>query len=289
MAVKIGLPLWIGNLVSKNDLLTDILDAKNFGIDFFEVSLDYPIPFKSNDKFFELLEKIKENGLGISIHAPWRDMVLATPYEELGIAVVDTIYKSIYTVKDFVSEKYVNIHPFTMQRIDILDNRKDIIKSLRRNIKLLVSKLKTIDEEFVILLENIGKGFGSEPSDLLEAINGLENVGLCFDIGHLAYHFCRDLKNYYESFYDYLKEVAQILSGQNILVVHLHDVDEKCREHLLIGEGKLSFKQIYKIISSLKPRYVVYEVFRSIKEKIMFKSVLRNISDQITWVRIYLH
>jgi len=289
MAVKIGLPLWIGNLISKDNLLANILDAKNSGIDFFEVSLDYPIPFKNSNKFFELLEKIKENGLGISIHAPWRDMVFATPYEELGTAVVDTIYKSIYAVKEFVSEKYVNVHPFTMQKIDILDNRKDVIKSLRRNTELLISKLKTIDEEFVLLLENVGKGFGSEPSDLLEAVEGLENVGLCLDIGHLAHHYCRDLKNYYESFYNYLKEVTQILSGQNVLVIHLHDVDEKCREHLLIGEGKLAFKQIYKIISPLKPRYVVYEVFRSTKEKITFKSILRNIGEQITWVRIYLH
>lgn len=288
MSIKIGIPLWIGNFINH-----DVEDVFNlisiYKMDLVEISIDYPWPYKEIELLNSIIREAGRYDVSIGFHAPWRDIPLATPYDYLGEHIIILLSQILNPILDKLSyETYVVLHPLTMQRIDIFDNRKDIISKMRKRILSLREK---INKNASILLENLTKGFGSEPSYLREIIIELNkyNIGLCLDIGHLATRYFRELRNAYNDFYDYLKEVIDILNDTNVLTVHLHDTDGKRHEHLLVGEGVLEFKKVLKLLSLLKPRYVVYEMFRSRKTMVTLEEILKIVNGQRTWVRIYIH
>jgi deoxyribonuclease-4 len=288
MVVKIGLPIWIGGLINID--LTNLLQLfRKYSVELVEISIDYPWPFREWRLLEELINELVESGIHIGIHAPWRDIVLATPYSILGEAIEKLLVEILGKVLELIPYKtYIVLHPLTMQRIELFNNRIDIIENLK---KRLLSLDKALNNKATLLLENLTKGFASEPSYLREVIKSVnsDNIGICLDIGHLAARYIRELRNRYSDFYEYLEEVVEIINDVSVETIHIHDVDNKGSEHLLVGEGFLEFKKIFKTISSLKPSYIIYEMFRSKKTKPSLEEILRIISGQRTWVRIYIH
>ncbi len=285
--VHFGIPLWIGGVIKGYHEKLDIIKDK--GLDTIELSIDYPWPYSEKELLIRVVETIKKNKLLLAIHAPWRDLPFSTPYSIIGNAIVKVLVENIMSLSEFLDNTYIVIHPFTMQRIELFNNRKDIITSTRNYIKELIKDLSSKGVEITILLENLTKGFASEISHLVEIIEGLDKTGICLDVGHLASRYNRELTNRYNDFYEYLVEVVEILNDINVTTIHIHDVDRNNKEHLLIGEGILQFKKIYKIISKLRPQYIIYEVFNSKKESLTFEKIIRNIEEQISWGKIYLH
>ncbi len=282
--IDIGIPIWMGNI--GEDLATGFENLRKHGVNMIELSIDYPWPFKEYQKLEQVIQLARQNNMHINIHAPWRDIILASPYEEIGEASINVILKSITNLLDKV-HSYIVVHPLTMQRLDISDNRREAIQRFRQNIDLLAKKLND-RHEVVVVVENLAGGIGAEPGDLASALDGLDHVGLCLDIGHLASRYKRFLTNYYEDFYTYLKDVVESISGIDVPVIHIHDVDEHGREHLLIGEGFIDFKRVFKTISGLRPRNIVFEVFRSKNLRVNLSTIAKNIGDAISWAKIYL-
>ncbi len=286
--VYVGIPLWIGSFInhSVEEITKLLLDNK---IDFVELSIDYPWPQKQDDLLRKVILSFT-NDFKIAIHAPWRDLPLASPYNNIRKAVVSELLEIIDNIYRVYGEiEYIIFHPLTMQRIELFDNRKDVIDALRNSLIEIATKLP---KKTYLLIENLTRGFGSEISDLVEALDTIKynNVGLCLDIGHLASRYIREIteSNIYSDFYEYLKDVIGIIGKTPVPVIHMHDVDDKGREHLIIGDGGLSFKTIYKLIRVLKPKYIVYEMFRSRKTKININEVARIIGGQKSWVKVYL-
>ncbi len=260
--------------------------ARNVGINMVELSIDYPWPYDKKELLSEVLEGIVGSDLGLAIHAPWRDIPFSTPYPYLGDALIRIINDAYVNIREYVKPLYIVIHPQTLQRMELFDNRKHAVMRTRERLEKLID---ITNGETPILLENITRGFASEISNLIEIIDGIDNTGICLDVGHLASRYNRELTQHYDSFYDYLEDVVKSLSDVKVYAIHLHDVDRNNKEHLLIGEGQLQFKRIYKIVSKIKPRHVVYEVFNSKKSKITIDTLIRNIEEQVSWGRIYLH
>ncbi len=284
MKAKYGIPIWIGNVF--DNIIKKIDTFREFGLDFVELSIDYPWPYKQVDLLEKTVSTIMKNGLLIGVHMPWRDLPFATPYNLIGEAVLSTIREVTEKLRSLTpSLEYILVHPSTMQRIELYDNRRDIINSLRARIETLTETYP----DMIIVIENLSKGFAAEISNLIEAVENIDHAGICLDIGHLAARYVKELKDHYDSFYDYLDEVLSMLDGINVPVIHLHDIDEKGREHLLVGEGFLKFKDIYKKISRLEPGYLVYEMFKSRKEKPTIDKILKLVKEQVSWAKIYLH
>ncbi|ADI32268.1 TIM barrel protein [Staphylothermus hellenicus] len=288
MSIKIGIPLWIGNFTGHS--IEEVINLiSTYRIDLIEISIDYPWPYKEVDLLNNLILEAINYDIKISLHAPWRDIPFATPYDYLGEHIIKLLSQILNPILNKLPyETYIVLHPLTMQRIDILNNRKDIVSKTRKRMYLL---RELINKNTSILLENLSRGFGSEPSYLREIVLGLDkyNVGLCLDIGHLATRYFRELDNVYSDFYEYLREVITMLNDIYIPTVHLHDTDGKTHEHILIGEGKLDFKKVLKTLSKLKPNHIIYEMFRSRKTKPTLEEILKIVAGQRTWVRIYMH
>ncbi len=283
MTLLFGFPTWMGNI--HEGLADKLADIRGHGIGLLELSLEYPWPYSHTGDLDVFLNKTRETGFTMGIHAPWRDVPLASPYDAMDNALLKIILDSAeYIVKRGINPEYIVLHPSTMQKIELFDNRRDIVGKLRNRIERLLERL-----EIPLLLENLTRGFASEVSHLIESIDGLDGAGICLDVGHLAARYNRELREHYQSFYDYLEEVVNMLSGTRVPVLHIHDVDRLNHEHLLIGEGVLEFKRIYKIVSRLRPRFIIFEIFKSRKGAITLEKILGIIGDQASWARIYIH
>ncbi len=283
--IDIGIPIWLGNL--SEDIASGLNSLFAHGVNMIELSIDYPWPFKESCRLQKIIALAKQNNMHINLHAPWRDIILASPYGEIGKASIEVILRSVNDLINEVSS-YIVVHPLTMQRLDISNNRKEALLKFRENIRELTRKLNLGSHNIMIVVENLVGGIGAEPGDLAATLEGLDHVGLCLDIGHLASRYKRYLSGYYEGFYTYLKDVVESISGISVPVIHIHDVDEHGREHLLIGEGFLDFKQVFKIISKLGPKNIVFEVFRSKNLRVDLNTIAKNIGDAVSWAKIYM-
>ena len=294
MAIKVGLSLWINSfLKEKPDKLLDKLLNNN--IDFIELSIDYPWPYNRRDLLFKALDFIRDRKLYLGLHAPWRDLAIASPYEDISEASVRVVIDSLKNILDkYDIVKYVVIHASTHQKIEVLDSLEDLNEKLVKRIEKIYSGISKYNNVY-LLIENLSYSIAGNMDFLVKALEktSIERIGFCLDIGHLARYYNRNIagSGYYRDFYDYLREVLDLINNtlnDRVLTVHLHDVDNE-NEHLLIGEGFLNFKEIYRLLGLIKPEYVVYEVFRSKKRKINIESILDVIGAQKTWLRIYAY
>ena len=121
--------------------------------------------------------------------------------------------------------------------------KQEEIKDYKKNLKKARESLVKLNQEF----ENSGVRLGIEnlptkghsgttscelpiySKDLIYLINGLDNVGICFDIGH-----ANTLKNP-------IKFYEEISKSGKIWDMHLHDNAGKRDSHLAIGKGNINW------------------------------------------------
>ncbi len=103
------------------------------------------------------------------------------------------------------------------------------LNSYSKRVKLAVENLPT--------LGHFGNPSNELPiyvKDLLYLVEGLDNIGICFDIGH-----ANTVKNSLE-FYDEIKETGKIWD------MHLHDNNGDKDDHLAIRKGNINWKDFLK-------------------------------------------
>ena len=81
-------------------------------------------------------------------------------------------------------------------------------------------------------VENLsGNRPGSTLADMLKMIDGLgDHVGICFDIGHAV-----------QAGLDIIHELKTAVSAKKLFSLHIHDVNEKGKDHFVPGEGKINW------------------------------------------------
>ncbi|MCD6300605.1 MAG: sugar phosphate isomerase/epimerase, partial [Staphylothermus sp.] len=94
--VNIGIPLWIGTFTNQSveEINRILLENK---IELIELSIDYPWPQKQVELLRNAITCFANN-FKISIHAPWRDLPLATPYENIRKTVVKELLNIINSI-----------------------------------------------------------------------------------------------------------------------------------------------------------------------------------------------
>lgn len=294
LAIKPGLSLWINSFLKKE--YSKLLSLIREYVEHVEISIDYPWPYSREELLFSILDFIRDNNFYLGLHAPWRDIALASPYDEIGNASVNVIIDSLRKILEKHNDiKYLVIHVSTHQKNELINWFNEVISKIVMRIKKISSEISKYNDNIYLLIENLSSGISGNIDFLVKILETIdcENIGFCIDIGHLARYYNKYIagSNYYSDYYDYLREVSNILRtvlGDKVLVVHLHDIDND-NEHLVIGEGFLNFKEIYRLLNIVKPEYAVYEIFRSKKKKLEIKELLRIVGAQKTWLKIYIH
>ncbi len=281
----VGVSLWLNSFKRTNpSTIIKLAIANRLGL--FEISIDYPWPYHNVNLLDEIVRLALDHNLRLGFHAPWRDLSLTTPYDVLGEAVVKVLIDSINYVQRLVEPSYIVVHPSTSQALEIIPSRYELIG---KAVKRLQRICRVLRSNSMLIVENLSSGFSSDLDALINIIEETDcsNIGLCLDIGHLAVYYNKFVAhtNYYSSFYDYLEEVIDILrsSSIHVNVVHVHDVVDG-NDHLVIGDGELDFKKIYRVIANINPMYIVFETFKSLYGRPSLEHVFNVVGVQKEWL-----
>ncbi len=234
----IGTLLWYGDFPFRGA----IKKLCEIGFDYFELSLDYPLPDICDYK--ELRDYITDLGIGIAFHAPL-DVFTAQPRDEIFRASLRVFRRCLKFASKF-DTLYFNFHiNYAVSTYEFLDVKEKIIKNGIRACKEAVK---------------LGREFGFDVCieydwrfDERFLIDGLK---ITLDIGHFVLNQLRNNnRNYLKSLRDFVKKF-----DDKILVLHLHDCNTcELIDHLSLGVGDLNLKEILKIVGVR--RYILLETF----------------------------
>jgi len=279
MGILLGAPVWYGN----RPLEKTVEELYKLGLDFFEFSLDYPLPDCMDDEekkgFKRLLEAFD---LKIGFHSPL-DTPIAHPRGEVADACRTVLRRCIEFSADFrplVHYYNFHLHP-RVPTFKLKDVREEItIKGLER-----CKEITSIASEFGIAVSVENDLVPFEWSDLI--LNALSLLApqlyLTFDVGHaiMAELIHLGRKKQAGNYQDYLKRWIE-QCGEKILVVHVHDCSRtgnEMQDHLSLGSGDLDFEVIFDLVKSTGCKYLVIETFWKNKEKMRmdYEEVRRNV------------
>ncbi len=293
-----GISVWYGTVkgaVGSEQRIPDftrILIEQGYNL--YEVSIDYPWPFSERESFEVLLNTLVENGGLIALHAPWRDLALASPIEDVRRTSIDVVIKNLDLVVGKYDVKYVVAHlhsQTSMGRVLIKANWDKVIESAVKSLYELSEWSKR--SGVPICVENMPRGASSHLEFLSQLSNSMECLAL--DVGHFYTSYI-DL--YEERYSDYYNALTHALStfNEKTKVVHLHDVivvDSKpfkdVVDHVVPGQGVLDYRRVLKILSGFKVEHVIVEAFiASDGRHVKLSDLPSYLREYTTWVKVYL-
>jgi len=266
--MKFGRPVWHGNKPFENTFKT----AQESGFDYIEFSLDFPYPENFSENEIKLLKSLKKKyGLDLAFHAPWGDVSIAHPREEISNASLKVFEKCIKFAENMDS-LYFNFHnSIKVPTLKFEDVKNKAYKKALES----MSELAKSSEVILTLENNSFLEFFGKTEDF-EHIN--EKLKICLDVGHVAACSWRGKTDFKKDLEEWIKKFKN-----KIHVVHLHDFkgDAKTYEdHLTIGSGNLDFNFISKAIKLIKCNYVNIELYKFNSDPIIdFKSNLKLVKE----------
>jgi sugar phosphate isomerase/epimerase len=273
MRILLGAPVWYGNRPFKRT----IEELYRLGLDYFEFSLDYPLPECMKEKEREAMKGLLEEfGLKIAFHSPL-DIAVAHPRKELADASMAILRRCMAFSAEFHPlSLYYNFHLHPKVSTYMFE---DVRAELKRKGLSRCDEIAKMASEFGIPVSVENDLIPFERSDLIHEALSSTNLSFTFDIGHaiMAEVMHPSMKG--GSYMDYLERwVARC--GANLLVVHLHDCSLTAkRDHLSLGRGELDFTQIFDLLKRTSCNYAVIETFwrNTEKEEMNYDEMRRNV------------
>jgi len=203
--------------------------AKEAGFQFVELLNEWPNRLTAENwrTFKEVLDSC---GLGLTLHAPFSDINIASFNERIRRASLEEVLESV-RIGALMDALVVTIHPGHCSPISV-KNRGAYLKIHRKSLE----EIGRFSEEYGVTVgvENMPKFpilDAGTVERLLELVDGVD-VGITFDVGHLNTTE-RDFKGFIDAF------------GERIVHVHLHDNRGERDEHLAPGRGNVPWKEFY--------------------------------------------
>ncbi len=274
----VGFPARILNIKEFRKTIKEIAEEE---FNFIELSLDYPIPFNIEEsKIRSVLKEIKDYGMEIAFHGPWRDLSLASPINEVREASLSYVVKTMEFSSKF-NPLYYNIHLFSNQSMRIRSVKEDILKAGIKSVNTLLLKAKNYDLK-ILIEKNESQCFGTLDW-ICKIADEIDEVYFTLDLGHLvpAYKLERNSLN---ELYGLIGDWIRILKNK-LLVCHVHDILFSCGsvvDHLAIGNGILNMEDIFDMLFKSHIEYVVFECFR---KRVNGKIVEAHPRDLRNWVK----
>jgi len=236
--MKLGLSLLftLGKPLRKAlEVLPRALDA---GVEVIEL-VDEALHSLRGRKIDMVIKAFSGLDVSISVHAPFVDMNIGSPYEPMRRFCILRHFKSMEAAKRIGATSWV-FHPGL--RTGITHHYPGVEwRSTMRSLRELYGRAEELGLE--ALLEN-----GPEPfpfvlkkvedfERLFSEVGGDIDIKLAFDIGHA--HICGQVGEFIRSF------------GPHIRYVHAHDNDGKSDLHLGIGKGTVDWPSVVEELKSI--------------------------------------
>ncbi len=258
---SIGFPLWLGD---RRKFTAKVNEACEAGFDYIELSFDYPWPIPDSSTPRSLVKLIREVGLEVAIHGAWRDVRLASPISEVREASVKYTIKTLEYAREF-NPMYVVLHISTDQAVKEVGEYEELIAEAA--ITSIREILRSAEEyEVNVVFENVPSQYCASIDQMKRIVADIENIKVCFDIGHAQVHAIRAYKNRKIE----VKELVDIWFdelGDKIRGVHVYDCLVQGRwidEHITPSPNSESIKALISAVKSrsLSLDFTVVEAFR---------------------------
>lgn len=218
------------------------------GYDGWEIVADGNYKLDNPDCFKKIQEVIASTHLGVTVHAPFGDLNLATLNDPIWRESIRQICTCITHASAFTNR--ITIHPGYLSPVGKLMPQK--VWNLQKEALRQIGKCAA-EHSVVACLENmIGvKEFLCQlPEELIGMTDGVEGIGMTFDFGHA------NTLGKVNNFLPYVNKASHI---------HIHDNHGMSDEHLALGDGNINWNSIGKTIAENYSGVVVIEG-RSIEE-----------------------
>ncbi len=282
--VRVGINLWFKDLKNLGEILAK---ARSVGMDHVEISLDYPFGIVERDKLMEMVRRVRGEGMSISIHAPWQEIHLASPIEEVRRGSIEFM-KRVLDICYHVEALYVVLHVTSEQPIcrRLPPNSNPCIEAAIGSLEELSSY--ATDRGMFLAVENVGENCCGR-IDLYSAILSQCNAYACLDPAH-AIAMDRELQKKLDEidYADVVREYASSLGSEKIVAMHLHGIkkvdNRRIEVHYELDGVKIDLK---RIIKTTRPslRFIVFEVFKTTRgnfDVVMLEPYVREIRSWAT-------
>lgn len=227
---------------------TGIELASKLDLDCVEIILDTPhFPLQPDPARMKKLGKsTRSEGLDVRAHGRFWDINPTSLYPSLRELTIDQTIESV-KLCHLLGGDVVTIHP---GRSWFREN-EELFNKCKAWFQDYLEECSDFARErgIVISVEtgSHGADYPSEPEELLQAVQGFEDVGITLDLGH-AFLSAWDRPESGEEWISHLLEVYD----EKLMNVHIHDNNGSSDEHLPPGKGNINFDLV---IRELKDHY----------------------------------
>ena len=259
--VRIGMNLWFKDMGRLRDLLPR---AHAAGMEFVEISLDYPFGIAELEPLKNMVMRVAERGLKIAFHAPWQEIHLASPLEPIRHASVEVMKRTLELAQRFEA-LYVVVHVTSCQahckKLSASNN-----PCVEAGVRSL-AELRDYAEKLGVELypENTG-GACCGKIDQFSSVVTRSGLYACLDVAHAVTSNPELVKRLPQRI-----ELAEVVDewsaalDNRVALLHLHGVRRRSNGSI---ESHTDFEQctldIKRIVRRLRGslRFVLFEIFR---------------------------
>ena len=194
-----------------------------------------------------LAERLKENGIPITFHGPFKDLLPGAEDRKVRRASMERIEGAI-RLAEFFSPKVIVCHTGLIERVNP-SNLNGWVERSWESWGPLVELAEGLNT--TIAIENVYEA-APEPIERLIAALNSPHVGFCLDIGHLNVWSQVPLEDWFQSL------------GRHIKEVHLHDNRGREDEHLPMGLGEIDYNPLFSLLKKIggRPLFTIEPIRR---------------------------
>lgn len=273
-----GLPVWYGNI---NSIEEEIGRAAGLGLDYVEISLDYPWPeILGKREIASLVSLGKREGMSFAFHAPPAGVEIGSPRNEIRKEAV-RFMKSLMKWTCSFSPLYFNFHGDAGEAVE--ESEVAMLASVAACAKSCAD-LREYGRRTGVLpvFENTPDVvFGTSYS--VDAILS-SGIGFCFDIGHSQ--IMNDAME--EGLGRIDRPLARWVSdaGARMKALHIHNVKNQ-GDHYPLRTGEIDFRRAGLLLAKTSARYVTLEILKEVKgavHKVSDRTISRSLEDARKWL-----
>jgi len=209
-----------------------VFSLRGIGFSGWEVMADGSSSFEKEGTVKEVAEIAASTGLALSVHAPYSDLNLAS----LNYPIWRESVRQVLTCVNGAAEltDRVTLHPGYLSPIGKLLPEK--VWGLQKAALAEIGRYAA-DRGVRIFLENMGgvkEVLCRFPDELLGMIEGVDNIGFTFDVGH-AHTVGK------------VREFLRVLPQVNHM--HIHDNNGIADQHLALGDGTIPWEEVGRVVA----------------------------------------
>ncbi len=191
-------------------------------------------------QFTEIACTFRGEGLSVTLHAPFMDMVPGSPDPIMRSATMRRLRQAFELLPIFEPLSIVCHTGFDDQRYQ--NQVKTWVQTSVESWSPLIQLAQGVGT--TVMLENV---YEEKPDIHLALFSKLDtpSVRFCFDIGHWHVYGRTDMEDWLQKLRPYL--------GQ----LHLHDNLGKTDAHLAVGSGKIDFTLLFSFLQNFSPRPII--------------------------------